>query len=274
MKLPFFYLAIISGLFLSCQDKHSSEIAEKPINTFQNNAHELVFEMTQKVGDYQTLQAKKDVVYTYTYETPDHKTDVSTEKYLFDGELSYAAYSRHERTIPQLEGTIEQGFDGEEFWFRHEGKYLTDSVYLKRSQFSRKTNFYWFAMFQKLLDPGLKYELLTEATVEGNTYEVVRVSFEAQDGKPTDIYQLYINQKTSLVDQFLFTVVDFNVVETPMLMRMKYEEVDGMLIPTKRMYKKSTWDAEVTDEPWIHVTWSDIQFNNQLARSLFEKEVE
>lgn len=174
--------------------------------------------------------------------------------------------------MPQLEGIIEQGYDGEEFWFRQRGEYLADSVYLKRSQFSRKTNFYWFAMFQKLLDPGLKYEHLMEATVDGNAYDVVRVSFEVQDGKPTDIYQLYINQKTSLVDQFLFTVVDFNVVERPM--RMEYEDVDGILIPTKRMYKKSTWDVVVTDEPWIHVTWSDIQFNNQLDSSLFEKEVE
>lgn len=272
MKFYLSALVILSSLLFSCQDNHPSDAArEEAAITFQNKGHELVYGMTQKVGDYQALLSKKDVVYTYTYETPDQKADVSTEKYIFDGELSYAAYHRHERTMPQLEGTIEQGYDGKEFWFRHQGEYLTDSVYVKRSKFSRKTNFYWFAMFQKLLDPGLNYEHLSDTTIEGKAYDVVRVSFETEDGRPTDIYQLYINQKTSLVDQFLFTIVDFNVVETPMLMRMEYEEVDGILIPTKRLYKKSTWDAEVTDEPWIKVTWSDIRFDNQLDRSLFEK---
>ena len=56
-----------------------------------------------------------------------------------------------------------------------------------------------------------------------------------------------------------------------MLMKVEYEEVEGILIPSKRRYKKSTWDAEVNDSPWINVTWSDIKFNNNLARSEFDR---
>lgn len=65
---------------MSCQDNHPSDTAAKMGSTvtFQNKGHELVYQMTQQVGDYQALLDKKDVVYTYTYETPDHKTDVST----------------------------------------------------------------------------------------------------------------------------------------------------------------------------------------------------
>ena len=44
-----------------------------------------------------------------------------------------------------------------------------------------------------------------------------------------------------------------------------------MLIPTKRQYKKSTWDAQVSDEPWINVTWSNITFNNHLTAEEFNK---
>jgi hypothetical protein len=73
-----------------------------------------------------------------------------------------------------------------------------------------------------------------------------------------------------LVDLFLFTVVDFGRTD-PMLMKMEYETIDGILIPTKRKYKASDWDAIETKEPWILVNWTNIKFNNQLSRSEFKK---
>lgn len=118
-------------------------------------------------------------------------------------------------------------------------------------------------MFQKLLDPGLNYEYLGEHSDQDITYEIVKVSFSS-DTKPQDIYQLYINRETGLIDQFLFTVAEYGVVETPLLMRVEYEEVDGLLLPTRRKYQRSTWDAETTDEPWISANWTDIRFNNGL----------
>lgn len=272
MKFKLFALLTISILLSSCanQDKQNTKQEQAP--NFQNEGHQLVYKMVQKAGNYSTLLNKKDVSYTYTYQTPDGKADISTEKYIFDGELSYGAYQRHERTFPDLIGSIEQGYDGSEYWLKHNGKVVNDAKRLKRVAFNRPTNFYWFSMIQKLLDPGLKYEHLGEKTVNNIAYDIVKVSFTSNDEKPTDIYQLYINKKTSLVDQFLFTVADFGKMEIPNLMRMQYEEVDGLLIPTKREYKKSTWDADVSDEPWINVTWSNIKFNNNLSKKDFKKE--
>lgn len=277
MKYHFLIVLVIILSIVSCKNTPEKASNNEPLQTtapeivFKNKGHELVYEMTQKTGDYNALAAKKDVVYTYTYETPDGKKDVSTEKYIFNGELSYGQYQQHERTLPQLEGTIEQGYNGSEFWLKHQGAYLEDEAFMKRVVFNRKTNFYWFAMFQKLLDPGLHYEYLHEAVINTKKYDLVKVTFESEDDSPKDIYLLYINQNTKLVDQFLFTVVDFNVVENPMLMQLEYEEIDGMLIPTKRQYKKSTWDAQVSDEPWINVTWSNITFNNHLTAEEFNK---
>ncbi|GAL64553.1 DUF6503 family protein [Algibacter lectus] len=259
----------------SCKNEGKENKAETPIDKvveqkqkFQNQAHELVYQMTQKVGDYSKLASKKDVVYTYTYRIPDGKTDIITEKYIFNGELSYGAYQKHERTLPDLEGLIEQGYDGNEFWIKLNGAPLNDAAALKKVAFNRPTNFYWFAMMQKLLDPGLQYEYLKEQTINNNNYAVVKVSFNTS--KPSDIYQLYINKETKLVDQFLFTVMDFGRTE-PMLMIMEYEQVEDLLIPTKRKYKKSNWDAEVTEEPWILVNWTDIKFNNGLTKADFKK---
>lgn len=261
---------------LSCNTASNEEMnetseQEEVTIDFQNKGHELVYQMVQKVGNHKKLRSKKDVVYTYTYTTPDGSSDISTEKYLFAGELSYGEYKQHQRTLPEFEGTMEQGYDGESYWIKINREAIDDTTALKRVKFSRPTNFYWFTMFQKLLDPGLKYEYLDEKKIGNKTFDIVKISFESQDDKPTDIYQLYINQETGLVDQFLFTVADFGVIETPLLMQMEYTEVDGFLIPSKRKYKKSTWDAEVSDEPWIIVNWSNIKFDNKLTKAHFLK---
>ena len=276
MKFNISLSVLLFVLMLSCKNENKENInVEKDVTTtslsFQNLGHELVYKMVQKVGDYKQLRAKKDVTYTYTYETPDGKTDVSTEKYIFNGELSYGAYKVHQRTLPNLEGLIEQGYDGENYWLKHNEVYITNEDYLRQVRFNRPTNFYWFTMFQKLLDPGLNYEFLGEQKIENTIYSVVKVSFTSNDDKPTDIYQLYINNETLLVDQFLFTVADFGKMETPFLMKLLYEKVDDLLIPTKRLYKTSTWDAIVTNDPWIKVTWSAIKFNTNISKDVFSK---
>lgn len=271
-------LILILSLFFaltSCKnekqiDKPSTNLGKENTISFLNKGHELVYKMTQKVGDYTKLSNKKDVVYTYTYQTPDGKSDVSTEKYIFNGELSYGNYNKHQRTLANLEGIIEQGYDGSEFWLKNNGQLITDTTALKRVAFNRPTNYYWFTMMQKLLDPGLNYEHLGEKTINNFKYDIVKVTFESKDNAAKDIYQLYINKETNLVDQFLFTVMDFKKAE-PFLMELTYENIDGLLIPTKRRYKNSNWNADVTDKPWILVNWTDIKFDNNLNEELFNK---
>ncbi|WP_422006946.1 hypothetical protein [Roseivirga pacifica] len=167
---PTLYTLLTLAVFLlySCGEKTTQDTNINQSPSFENKGHELVYHMVKKVGDYQTLASKKDVTYTYTYTTPDGKSDISTEKYIFDGEPSYGLYQQHERTLPELNGPIEQGYDGQTFWLKHDRKLLTDTTALKRVAFNRPTNFYWFAMFQKLLDPGLNYEFIGEQSIESN----------------------------------------------------------------------------------------------------------
>lgn len=176
----------------------AKESVKVEAKSFENKGHELVYNMVQEVGDYKQLHNKKDVVYTYTYTVPDGKTDIITEKYIFDGELSYGAYIQHERTLPEYKGLIEQGFDGNEYWIKHDGEVLNDEELLKRVKFNRPTNFYWFTMMQKLLDKGLYYEHLGEKTINDKMYDIVKVTFDLNGKESTDIYQLYINKETKI----------------------------------------------------------------------------
>jgi len=270
MKYFFLNVLVIFVFLVSCVKTEKKASAEFENQKFQNKGHELIFKMVQKVGNYQKLLESKDVEYTYRYQTSDHKTDVSIERYLFDGELSYGAYHQHERTFPDLEGVIEQGYDGNKFWLKNQKKPIEEAKRMKRVTFNRKTNFYWFAMMQKLLDPGLNYTYIKQSIIEGKKYDIIKIAFDSKNKKPTDTYQVYINQETLLVDQFLFTIADFNIAE-PRLMKVQYEKIDDFLIPTKRKYTKANWDGENIDNNWINVHWDNIKFNNGFSRKDFEQ---
>ena len=267
---------ISSAVFAACGTKEvKTQEASEAIPTevekvpeFQNKGHELVYIMAQESGDYEDLKNLKDVVYHYTYRTPDQKEDISIESYIFEGELSHGKYIKHERTLADIDGSIEQAFNGSEFRIKIDGELSMDSSAIEATTFTRKTNFYWFAMMQKLLDPGIKYEYLGQDSVLDINYDVVKVTFESADNSPTDTYQLYINPETHLVDQFLFTVVSKGVND-PILMRVTYEKFDGVQIPTYRKYTKSDWEATVINDVWVEEISKDIKFNQGLDSALF-----
>lgn len=256
-------------LLTACgNNEEKTTVVEKP--KFQNKGHELVYKMTQKTGSYQDLLAMKDIVFTYTYRTPDQKEDVSIESYIFNGELSHGKYLKHERTLPDLKGKMQQGYNGKDFWVKIDGERTADSSAIESATFTRKTNFYWFAMMQKLLDPGINYEYLGQDKVDGKLYDIVKITFNTIGDEASDTYQLYINPKTHLVDQFLFTVVSKNVTD-PILMRVNYEKVGGVLLTTHRKYTKSDWNATVLNDVWIEEISQNIKFNQNLDKSLFNE---
>ena len=268
-----FLVIIFSTLLTACgnkeaKTKETSKSVEVQAPEFQNKGHELVYKMTQETGSYQDLLNLNDIVFNYTYRTPDQKEDVSIESYIFNGELSHGSYLKHERTLPNLKGKMQQGYNGKDFWLKMDGQEITDSNAIESVTFTRKTNFYWFAMMQKLLDPGIKYEYLGQNNIAGKLYDIVKITFNTADDVASDTYQLYINPETHLVDQFLFTVVSKNVTD-PILMRVKYENVEGILLTTYRKYTKSDWEANVLKDAWVEEITKDIKFNQNLDRTLF-----
>ncbi|MEM9934355.1 MAG: DUF6503 family protein [Bacteroidota bacterium] len=250
--------------------------SEAPADQEVNKGQALVMEMIAEVGTYEELSALKDVSYTYTYRTPDGKANVSQEKYLFEGELSWAAYdTRDLRLYPDQEGRLVQGFDGSTTWTTLGGENLVGEDDINRARFSRKTNFYWFAMMHKLADPGLTYAYKGTQEVKGITYDKVEVSFEEGVGDAQDIYLLFINPETKLVDQFLFTVKAYNRTD-PLLMEVEYEEIDGLKLTTYRRYTPSNWEAEIEEETvqWVEEISENVQFNVGLTAEDFELAVE
>ncbi|MEO1481376.1 MAG: DUF6503 family protein [Myxococcota bacterium] len=232
----------------------------------------LIDEVLQTVGSYDDLKKKGDVEYTYVYESDDGKRrDVSVERYRFNGELSWAKYSeRSYQLVPDLKGEVVQGWDGTSAWTTIDGKPVADEKMNGMSRFFRKTNFYWFAMMQKLGDPGLTYEYKGQKTVDGKAFELVKVGFESNVGDSSDTYLLYINPETKMIDQFLFTVTAFGMTD-PLLMTVEYKDFDGVKLPVERKYTGSDWEGSVAeDAQWTYERMQNLKFGNGFETTAFK----
>jgi len=235
----------------------------------QQDARTLVERVVRTAGGLEGLRARRDVEFTYITRQPDGTERVSLERYVFDGELSWGRYGEAGRT-PEGVSQVTQGYDGSRTWVTHDGAPVEDPEVIRRADFSRKTNYYWFAMMFKLIDPGVNHEYLGTRTVEGVEYDVVRMTFGESVGDVQDTYVLYINPWTHLVDQFLYTVMDFGITE-PSLKKVTYRNVDGLMLPVRRIYTQSNWDGDVLGDGWSEQIMQDIELDNGFEREMFER---
>lgn len=230
----------------------------------------LVKSMIDASGGLDAYHSLKNVEYTYIYRDAEGLQDVSLERYIYKGEKSWARYLEHNKSVmPNDPGEVIQVYDGSTTWTSKDGVRLMDEQAIATADFLRKTNFYWFNMMYKLLDPGVRFEQKPDRTVDGDPYHIVEVTFGEKVGDAQDIYVLYLNPQTGLVDRFLFTVMDFERKD-PLMMEVTYENINGLSWPAYRRYTASNWDGEVTDSAlWVEEISRDIRFNIELPEDLF-----
>jgi len=151
-------------------------------------AEKIMHQVEAAVGSYDDLLALGDVRYDYVYrDNATFTQDISIEAYIFDGEYSWAEYKTHEKFVfPGKPGNAIQGWDGENAWVLLGGKRVLDPEAVGLAGFLRPTNFYWFAMMQKLNDPGNIHNYKGTQTVNGVTYDKVELTFETPAGKKSD----------------------------------------------------------------------------------------
>lgn len=63
---------------------------------------------------------------------------------------------------------------------------------------------YWLLMPWKLKDPGVKLDYAGETRLDGQTYDLVHVSFDSVGLTPGDHYWAYVNRRTHLMDRWAY----------------------------------------------------------------------
>jgi len=231
-----------------------------------HNPKELIQKMEQAMGGWNKMYDLKDVQFTYNYEYPgQNKKDVSIEKYIFEGEHSWAKYTTHQiNVMPEAGGEVVQSLYNNKIMVTHDGKVMTDEKMNGLGIFLRKANYYWFTMMYKLSDPGVKLTDMGEETMNDLAYHKVKVEFNADEvGKEVnDSYIIYINPKTNLVDQFYFSLPAMGVNQPVILMKVEYQTIDGVKVPSKRYVFQPNEEGAYGAEPNLVQTSSNIKFNN------------
>jgi len=160
-------------LLAACQDQQPTP-EPTSVATETNEATLLLQQMVASLGGLDAYKALDDVTYTYTYrDMLKGVQDVSTEKYLYDGELSWAEYTEHSKNVfPDKEGPVVESWNGKQAWLIVEGNFVPAPPALKMVGFSRITSFFWFNMMYKLLDEGTVHEQLPNRELEGVDYQI------------------------------------------------------------------------------------------------------
>ncbi len=254
----FFSFAILMA-FINTNFNHSIWNGNEPSD---KKSMELIRALEKVNGGWNALVKLKDVEFQYNYhDKGKNATDISTERYIFDGEISWAEYSQHEvNVLPGVKGKVFQCYVNGKPQITLDGKEVFAPEALGGTAFLRSANFFWFTMMYKLADPGTVHKYLGQETVNNIQYDKIRLTYENTGKDADDEYILYFNPKTHLVDQFYFSLPAMGVENPVLRMELEYEKIDGVYISTRR--RGVFPNAEGEYQLGGIYTSSNIKFNN------------
>jgi len=254
-------LAVI--LMMSMQAQAVAQVADAK--------SQLLYDALKKEnGGLKKLAKKKDVEYTYFYNDKSKGTDKSTERYIFNGEQSWAKYTKHPvNVLPDQKGIAVQSLVDNVPMLTLDGKKITDPKAIGGTVFLRQVNLYWFAMMYKLQDPSTISKYIGQEEFKGKTYDKVNLSYDSKlTGKEVnDEYVLYFNPETHLVDLFYFSLPVRGINKPIIRMECDYEEIDGILLTTKR--RAYAPDQEGKYNLIGEYTSKNVKFKNKFKKADF-----
>ncbi len=236
-----------------------------------SKSQELLDALKKVNGGWKKIAAKKDVEYSYIYHDFSKGKDISTERYIFDGEASWAKYPHHNvHVLPGQGGVVKQCLMNGNAKVTLDGNNITDPAAIGGAQFLRTVNFFWFTMMYKLDDPGTHHTYMGQELVNGINYDKISLTYNASEvGKEVnDEYILYFNPKTHLVDQFMFSVPAMGIDKPIIRMELDYEKIEGVYIATNRRSYAPNANGEYSQNG--QYTTTNIKFKNGFSSDMMK----
>ncbi len=150
------------------------------------------------------------------------------------------------------------GSDGTDIWVSP-----ALDAYGGNPRFANGLDFYFFAIPFVLADPGTNREYLGQTLVNGESYETIKITFDAGTGdSPDDYYIAHFDPASYQLRFLLYTATYMSQTPSEQYYGRTYdtwEEIDGLLLPTQMT--AYAWDSETrtTGESYGSATFSNIR---------------
>ncbi len=161
------------------------------------------------------------------------------------------------------------GFDGKDVWLAPDS-----TSFASNARFYHNLYFYFYALPYLAADPGLNYEDLGKAIVNGSTYDKVLITFNDHVGdSPEDEYVLYFNEE-GLLELINYSVTYYDVSRAKKkYSAIKYEDwatVNGLLLPGRLVGFE--WENDSLGDKRYERTFLDPELSEQqLPDSVFAR---
>jgi len=133
--------------------------------------------------------------------------------------------------------------------------------------FYSSTYFYFFAVPFVFADPGVNAETAGQATVDGTTYDVVRISFDPDVGHaPEDQYVLYVDPETSQTKMLRYSVTYGDMADdaapNSVLVYRELQEAGELVVPRRGTFH--AWNDGALGPQKAEVVYTNISSNRRL----------
>jgi hypothetical protein len=268
LALPLFTAALML-VFAACGEAPSYE-AEITITQGQAEAAterlsaseggKIVLRAITAHGGLEAWYSAPTSSYTWEYSNAGMKARFKT-RVLVDNQTRKAHHQILTMGTPDSTEPYDGSFawDGENAWI-----YPAETPTIN-PRFWALTGYYFEQIPFVLADPGLSYEVLPDAELEGRAYDMVRVSFGSGVGdSPGDNYTLYVDKETDMVAGIRYTVTYYRPpgaearpASETLLLYEDYTTVDGLTVAGHFMgynfadgaivdFKNEAWCAEIS----------------------------
>jgi hypothetical protein len=200
--------------------------------------------------------------FRYRYERGDDEPALDTEQTVD----TWSSRARH-TVMPDSAASF--GWTGEAAWV------MPDSAEIPtNARFWSLTPYYFVAMPFVLADPGVNLGLDGQMTAEGQTYDLVRVTFDAGTGDaPDDYYVLLLDPETDRVGGVRYVVSypgffpDGGASTERLMLYDGAQTASGITL--QEGFRSFAWTSDRAGEPAAQGTVSDVRFVPDAPDSFF-----
>ena len=105
---------------------------------------------------------------------------------------------------------------------------------------------YWLFMPYKLMDPGVNLSHDGVETIDGNTYDKLKLTFEQVGLTPGDTYWAWINRETGLMDQWAYVLQDWEEGREATVWKwLDWQRHGNIMLASKRVNPENDRQAEL-----------------------------